>query len=108
MSDDITKWLSAYDKEVEKYASLQWNDRAELNTLLKRLTIILSQLEHERSKAHTKHNEILFSFDGAVNRAIIQANHDVPELYLLRRIMEAGYEIVGAIRSNISSLNKEQ
>jgi hypothetical protein len=108
MTDHLTKWLNAYDKEVEKYASLQWNDRAELNTLLKRLTIILSQLEHERSEAHTKHNEILFSFDGAVNRAIIQANHDVPELYLLRRIMDAGYEIVGAIRSNISSLNKEQ
>ena len=108
MSDDLIKWLASYDKHVEKYSKLEWNDRAELNALLQRMTIILSQLEHERSEAHTKHNEILFSFDGAVNRAIIQANHDIPELYLLRRIMEAGYEIVGAIRSNISSLNKEQ
>jgi hypothetical protein len=108
MSDDLTKWIAAYDKEVKKYSELQWNDRAELNTLLQRMTIILSQLEHERNEAHTKHNGIIFNYDGAVNRAVNQANHDVPELYLLRRIMEAGYEIVGAIRSNISSLNREQ
>lgn len=108
MTEDLNKWLVTYDNEVEKYSKLEWNNRAELNTLLKRITIILSQLEHERSEAHTKHNDIMFHFEGPANRAKITADHDVPELYLLRRVMEAGYEIVGAIRSNISSLNKEQ
>lgn len=107
MTDQLTKWLKSYDRQVKKYGSLKWNDRAELNTLLKKFTIILSQLEHERTEAHTAHNKILFESGDAVNRALIQANTDVPELYLLRRIMKAGYEIVGAIRSNISSLNKE-
>ena len=103
----LKEWLDAYDKEVEKYSRLQWNSRPELNTLLKRLTVILSQLQDERSEAHQKYNGILFNFQEAVNRAIIQADHDVPELYMLRRIMKAGYEIVGSIRSNISSTNKE-
>ena len=107
MMDGLSNWLSAYDKEVERYNGLQCNDRSELNTLLQRLTIILSQLEHERSEAHTKHNSILFNYDGAVSRANIVADHDVPELYMLRRIMQAGYKIVESVRSNISSLNKE-
>ena len=73
-----------------------------------KLGIILSQLEFERSEAHEKHNGILYNYDGPVARANIQADKEVPQLYKLRRIMKAGYEIVGAIRSNISSLNKEQ
>jgi len=104
---DVIKWLAVYDELAQKYDSMKWNRLPELNNLLQKFVIVLSQLEHERANAHEKHNEIVFNYEGAVNRAIIEADHDVPELYMLRRIMEAGYQIVGSIRSNISTANKE-
>ena len=107
MKGDLISWLKSYDDRVEFYHELAWNDRAELNTLLKTMTIIMSQLEHFRTEAHKKHNGIMFEMDGPVSKSKIAADHEVPELYHLRRIMEAGYRIVDSIRSNISSLNKE-
>jgi hypothetical protein len=43
-----------------------------------------------------------------VARAINEANVLYPEMYQLRRIMDGGYRIVDAIRTNISYLKSEK
>jgi Zn-finger nucleic acid-binding protein len=107
MKGGLIEWLKAYDDRVEFYEGLEWNDRGQLNTLLKEMSIIMSQLEHFRTEAHKKHNGIMYTFEGTSAKAKIKADYEVSELYQLRRIMEAGYRVIDAIRSNISSLNKE-
>jgi hypothetical protein len=44
----------------------------------------------------------------SVARAENEAHVKVPEMYLLRRVMDAGYEVIGAIRTNISYLKSER
>lgn len=93
---------------IETYNSLSVPDAISLSGLLRELTSELFFLEKHRAEFHDKHNAIMFNFDGAVSRATIKANTEVPELYLLRRIMNAAYRVVDALRSNISTLNKEK
>jgi hypothetical protein len=107
MNDQLTKWLSAFDNRVDAYGKLKWNEGEKISEYLKDLTVILCHLEHHRKEAHEKWNSLVFEFDGSVSRAEINANEQVPELYQLRRIMNAGYRVVDAMRSNISFIKKE-
>ena len=50
----------------------------------------------------------MLSRKGSVAAATIEANKEVPELYLLRRIMNAAYRVTDSMRSNISTINKEK
>jgi len=100
-------WLTSFSTRVEKYGKLKWNEGGEISELMKDLTVILCHLEQERKEAHEKWNHLVFTFEGSVSRAEISANEEVPELYQLRRIMQAGYRVVDAMRSNISYIKKE-
>ena len=93
---------------VDKYNNLTINSGAELSDLLRRLTCELFYLERFRSDYQEKHNNIMHNEKGAVSKALILANEEVPELYMLRRVMNAAYRVVDALRSNISYIKKEQ
>ena len=82
-----------------------------LSELLKSFVSALYYLETIRSEVH--HNwqskvKDLIDEGKSVSRAENEAHVAFPEMYRLRRIMDAGYEIVGAIRTNISLLKHEQ
>ena len=107
MTSNLIKWLNAFDSRVDAYGKLQWNEGPKISQYMKDLTVILCHLEHERKEAHEKWNSIVFNFEGSVSRAEIEAHEQVPELYQLRRIMNSGYRVVDAMRSNISFIKKE-
>jgi len=101
---NITKYRDLGDK-------LEFNDLDELNVIIKDLSSDLFFLEKYRDQYARKFNSILHSqiSEGSpVSKAEIIAKEQVPEIYLLRRIMTSAYKSLDAIRSNISYLKTEK
>jgi len=103
------KELTSY---IEVYNSVSLNDGEQLNYLLQKINTILFYLESERAKYkqlyEIKIYELTTDKKLAVNRAVNFAEVEIPELYLLRRIMDSGYRVSDAIRTNISFLKNER
>lgn len=102
---DLTTYIIAYD-------DTSLNDGDNLNFLLKKITTTLAFLESPRAKYklafERKVYELTKDKKMTVNRAINVAEVEVPELYLLRRVMDSGYKLVDTIRTNISYLKYER
>ena len=92
---------------IDTYNSLTVPSGAIFSDLLRRLTCELFYLEKYRSDYQEKHNGVMHDFNGSVAASLILANQKYPELYMLRRIMNAAYRVVDALRSNISFIKKE-
>ena len=99
--------LNKVTELIDKYNSLTVNSGGELSDILRQLTCELFYLEKYRSDYHTEHNKIMLDFKGSVSASLILANNKVKELYMLRRVMNAAYRVVDALRSNISYIKKE-
>lgn len=106
-SDQIEK-LNRY---VNRYYNCSRQDGNELSLLLQKITALLYYLESVRSEIHDHYeNEVFNLVKGGhtVARAVNEANVKYPMMYQLRRIMDAGYKITDAIRTNISYLKSEK
>ena len=95
---------------VKEYKQTDVLDGNNLNKQLKELTAYLYHIETKRTKAHQDyeriiHNRVKEGF--SVARATNEANVEVPEMYQLRRLLESGYRVVDAMRTNISFLKYE-
>jgi len=95
---------------VKEYKQTDVLDGNNLNKQLKELTAYLYHIETKRTKAHQDyeriiHNRVKEGF--SVARATNEANVEVPEMYQLRRLLESGYRVVDAMRTNISFLKPE-
>ena len=99
--DRLTECVLYYESEA-------WKETGKLNDLLRQVTSTLFHLESHRAKYHSEFVKIQYNFNGSAAGGKVLAEHKVPELYTLRRIMESGYKVCDAIRSNISTLNKER
>jgi hypothetical protein len=91
--------------QIDKYYHTSSDDGNTLSDILKRITSTLYFLEKERAHYHSVYQSkvnTLIAGGLAVNRAVNQAEIEVPEMYLLRRVMDSAYEVAGAIRTNIS------
>ena len=99
--------LNNVTRIVDTYKNLTINSGQELSILLKDLTCELFYLEKHRSDYHEHYNSIVHSFKGSNAGGVVFANEEVPELYMLRRVMNAGYRVVDALRSKISYIKKE-
>ena len=101
--------------ELKLYVDAYYNcDRIngdELTELLQKITGLLYYLESIRSQIHDMYETSVFNLvkEGlSVARATNEANVKYPMMYQLRRIMNAGYRITDAIRTNISYLKSEK
>ena len=69
-------------------------------------------LENERASIKKQYEQRIYELTTdkkmTVSRAVNFAEVEVPELYFLRRIMDSGYRISDAIRTNISFLKRER
>ncbi len=95
---------------VQEYYRMDDLDGHILNGMLKDLSAGLYYLETVRSEVHNEfQSEIqrLVSEGHSVSRAENQAHVRYPAMYKLRRIMDGGYKVVEAIRSNLSYLKHE-
>ena len=95
---------------IEQYNNTDILNGRQLNKQLKELTSSLYYIETIRSKAHQDyeaaiHTKVKEGF--SVARATNEANVEVPEMYKLRRLLESGYRVCDAMRTNISFLKSE-
>jgi len=96
---------------INLYHKMDGLDGHQLSLLLKDFVSALYYLETVRSDVHNKFQtrvKELIDEGMSVSRAENNAHVEHPDMYRLRRIMDAGYEVVGAIRTNISLLKHEQ
>ena len=77
----------------------------------RRLTGALFFLESIRSECKKKFDAARFNAiesNQSVSAAQATAEKEVPELYMLRRMMDAGYEMSGSMRTYISFMKMEK
>ena len=109
--NDLQKALDHIIEQVKKYRQASTNDGDTLVSILQQLTATLFYLEQERAKYHTRFQEtinLLILEGNSVARAENQAHVQIPEMYMLRHVMSSAYEVVGALRSQISWLKSER
>ena len=103
--------IEKLNRYVNRYYNCNRQDGNELSLLLQKITALLYYLESVRSDIHDQYENEVFNLvksGHTVSRAVNEANVKHPMMYQLRRIMDAGYKITDAIRTNISYLKSER
>lgn len=106
---DLTEILATIRKGVDQYEDLKLEDTEQQSDILRTLTCNLFYLEAHRVKAHNDWHTFYFESKAVSNAAKErEADLEIKELYMIRRIMTSGYKVVDAIRSTISIHKKER
>ena len=104
------KEIEKLNDYVNRYYNCDRTNGAELLLLQQKITGLLYYLETVRSEIHDAFESKVFELvqeGNSVARAVNEAHVSYPQMYQLRRVMDAGYRIVDAIRTNISYLKSE-
>ena len=104
----LTK-LNGFVNEYYKISNLTTSGN-KLNELLQKITSLLYYLESVRSDIHDQFQiriSELIKDGNSVARAENIAHVEYPAMYQFRRIMDAGYKVTEAIRSNLSWIKSE-
>ena len=108
---DFEKALEHITESVKAYRKAGINDGDKLVRILQQITATLYYLENERAKVHDKFqvriNELILE-GNSVSRSENMAHAEIPEMYLFRRIMDSGYKVVDAIRTQVSWIKSEK
>jgi len=107
---EFIKQINLLNGFVKQYYVSSLQDGNELSQLLQKITGLLYYLESVRAETHNTYEVTVQQYvkeGSSVARAINEANVLIPEMYMLRRVMDAGYKIADAIRTNISFLKSE-
>lgn len=111
LKPETEKVVDKMERLVNTYHTMKELDGHTLSIILKDFVSALFYLETVRAEVHYIYHKRLVELTDeqglAYNRAQSQTAIDVPDMYRLRRLMDAGYEVVGAIRTNISLLKQE-
>ena len=104
------KEIEDLNEYVNQYYKCDRTNGEELLLLQQKISGLLYYFETVRSQQHDAFECKVFELvqEGqSVARAVNEAHVTYPLMYKLRRIMDAGYRIVDAIRTNISYLKSE-
>lgn len=110
MSDE-EKALVHLDDHIREYRSMHPMNGERLNYLLQQISGTLYYLEEIRSVVHDNYQqkmEDLINDGNSVSRSKVKADIEFPLMYRLRRKMDGAYDVIGAMRSNISWLKAEK
>lgn len=105
------KELEKLNVYINEYYKCNRQDGETLLMLLQKITALLYYLESVRSQIHDAYENKVFELvrEGqSVARAVNEANVTYPQMYQLRRMMDASYRVADAIRTNISYLKNER
>lgn len=95
---------------IEDYNSTTGHHPEGLLDMARTLAANLFFLEKHRAEVHKKYEgfkHTLINGGSPIGKAENKANFTHPEMYMLRRIMEAGYKNLDIMRSEISWLRAE-
>lgn len=109
--DEAAEQIETLNSYVNKYYNCDRTNGNELSLYLQKITALLYYLESVRSQIHDLYEKEVFELvksGNSVARSVNEANVKHPMMYQLRRIMDGGYRIADAIRTNISYLKSEK
>lgn len=92
---------------ISHYQSGAYIDLEHLRRMLRSLSGCHAIITKENIEAYNRHNGIMYNFDGSAARAKIEADKEVPELRMTRKIIDTIDKTYGAIRSEISILKQD-
>jgi hypothetical protein len=109
---NFDKALQNIADNIKSYRQMKTFNGEELLIILQQIVGTLHYLEGQRSEAHKAWTGRVYHYSvvegESINKAEMKANNEVPELYLLRHIMNSGYKNAEAIRSTLSWLRNEK
>lgn len=111
MKKELKEALDHITENIELYRGSAILDGEQLNTILQQVSATLFFLETERAKYHEQWQNIVSKFvlsGKTVSRSENEAHVAIPEMYMLRRVMDSAYTVCDAIRTNISYLKSEK
>ena len=92
---------------ITMYESGAWVSSENLRAMLRELSSNYYHLTRFNIEYFQKYNAVQYKHKGSVSSGKILAEEQVPELRLLRKIMEATENVIWSIRSEISIIKKE-
>lgn len=93
---------------VETYESGVWKSTDDLRIMLRELSANYYYLTKHNIEAFQNHNAVQYKHKGSVSAGLILANEQVPELRMIRKIMEATQHVIWSMRSELSIIKNEQ
>ena len=92
---------------IETYESGAWVSTENLRIMLRELTANNYHLSKYDIEYFRKYNAIQYKHKGSVSSGKILAEEEVPELRMIRKIMEATDNVIWSMRSELSIIKKE-
>ena|SRR5690606_6240394 len=103
LEDILTKISSL----IETYEGGEWQSTDSLRIMLRELSANYYYLTKHNIEAFQNHNAVQYKHKGSVSAGLILANEQVPELRMIRKIMEAAQHVIWSMRSELSILKTE-
>ncbi|WP_431129650.1 hypothetical protein [Flagellimonas flava] len=92
---------------IDTYEGGEWKSKDSLREMLRELTSSNYHLTKFNIEAYQEHNTVQFKHKGSVASGKILADEKVPELRMIRKIMEAVDHVIWSMRSELSIIKKE-
>lgn len=105
------KQIEQLNEWVKRYYNANLQDGETLTLCLQKITALLYYLETLRSEVHDAFQSKIYELTkegNSVARSENEAHVELPQMYQLRHIMQAGYRIADSIRTQISFLKQEK
>lgn len=102
---ELEKALNHIAEQIKRYRKMDPNDGNGMSEVMQQISATLYFLETERAKYHNNFQVLINQFvlnGDSVARAENKANVQVPEMYMLRRIMDSAYTCIDSIRTQVS------
>lgn len=93
---------------IETYESGAWVSVENLRAMLRELCTNNFRLAKYNINAFNQWNSIVYNFKGSNAAGVTKANHDVPELRMTRKILEASKQVVLSMQQELSIIKNEQ
>lgn len=92
---------------IENYESGEWQSTETLRVMQRKLTSYNYYLSKYNIEYFQKYNAIQYLHKGSVSSGKILAEEQVPELRMIRKIMESIENVMWSMRSELSIIRKE-
>ena len=92
---------------IETYESGVWVSAENLRVMLRELTANNYYLTKHNIEYFQKYNAIQYKHKGSVSSGKVLAEEQVPELRMIRKIMEATDNVIWSMRSELSIIKNE-
>lgn len=100
--------LDTISNVITSYETGEWQSAEALRKIQRDLVSNYYYLTKYNIEYFQKYNAVQYKHKGSVSSGKILAEEQVPELRIIRKIMEATDNVIWSIRSEISILKKEK